>query len=64
MALCCPAAAAGLEIPMASKDKGRGDKSSKKKASRSLKEKRAAKKSKRGSQASHSNRSVDQTFGH
>jgi hypothetical protein len=51
-------------FPMGNKDKGRRDKSSKKAASKSLKEKRAAKKTKKASHQSHGNRSVDQTFGH
>lgn len=48
---------------MASKDKGRGDKASNKKAARSLKEKRAAKKTKKAAHDNSGNRSVDRTFG-
>jgi hypothetical protein len=49
---------------MGNKDKGRRDKGSKKAATRSLKEKRLAKKTKKAAHANHGNRSVDQTFGH
>ena len=49
---------------MGNKDKGRRDKGSKKAASRTLKEKRLAKKTKKSAHASQGNRSVDQTFGH
>ncbi len=48
---------------MASKDKGRGDKASNKKAVKSLKEKRAAKKMKKAADGRGGNRSVDRTFG-
>ncbi len=48
---------------MASKDRSKGDKGSMKTASKSLKEKRAAKRSKRAEHEGRANRSVDQTFG-
>lgn len=43
--------------------KDRGGRNTKKKAAKSLKEKRLAKKTRKAEHAAHANRSVEQTFG-